>query len=495
MKTEKKEDSRAKDGKKAGQEEKKSFSFGKLFYNNKFVAVFSVLCALAIWFSMAFTNTEEFPVPIRNVPVTIKIPEAAQAEGLRCFSPQTLSVTVYIKGNSLSVRNVTADNIGLETQITETISGAKTYLATISSSKKGYVTDYEIDRIEPSIVQLTLDYSEEKTFTIDTSGVNSSAADGYFVGSVAAAPETITVSGPKSVVDSISAVTVGDKELGELSETARQTSDLILLDANGNTISRDKYDQLSLSTETAEITVPVYVRKTVPFTANFTNAPSGIDLDSSFVTLSPSTVELAGTEEDFASYRSIQLNPIDFSQISPDTSVFDIPVTLPAFFRNLQEIDEVTVSLKNLNDGSAYRYAVIPWDASVEEVEASLGEALDKIPQVTKQETDTYKLPETRTLEEIKEQVEIQFQFRQNMLKKVAFVYRGEVGKVSERKEEVYQKTLEAVTALYGEPQEVQDYTVKADREYGYANWPPQGQTTLSVVNQATVSIIIGIQE
>lgn len=95
--------------------------------------------------------------------------------------------------------------------------------------------------------------------------------------------------------------------------------------------------------------------------------------------------------------------------------------------------DEVTVSLKNLNDGSAYRYAVIPWDASVEEVEASLGEALDKIPQVTKQETDTYKLPETRTLEEIKEQVEIQFQFRQNMLKKVAFVYRGEVGKVSER--------------------------------------------------------------
>ncbi|HIR25899.1 MAG TPA: hypothetical protein IAB34_10435, partial [Candidatus Egerieimonas faecigallinarum] len=92
--------------------------------------------------------------------------------------------------------------------------------------------------------------------------------------------------------------------------------------------------------------------------------------------------------------------------------------------------DEVTVSLKNLNDGSAYRYAVIPWDASVEEVEASLGEALDKIPQVTKQETDTYKLPETRTLEEIKEQVEIQFQFRQNMLKKVAFVYRGEVGKV-----------------------------------------------------------------
>ena len=137
--------------------EKKRFSIGALFYNNKFVAVFSLLSALVLWFSMAFTNTEEFPVPIYDVPVTIKIPEAAQADGLKCFSPQTLKVTVYIKGNSLSVHNVTADDIGLETQITETVSGAKTYLATIASSKKGYVTDYEIDRIEPSIVQLTLE--------------------------------------------------------------------------------------------------------------------------------------------------------------------------------------------------------------------------------------------------------------------------------------------------------------------------------------------------
>ena len=117
--------------------EKRRFSIGALFYNNKFVAVFSVLTALVLWFAMAFSNTEEFPVAIRDVPVTIKIPESAQAEGLKCFSPLTLKVTVYVKGNSLSVHNVTADDIVLETQITETISGAKTYLATISSSKKG----------------------------------------------------------------------------------------------------------------------------------------------------------------------------------------------------------------------------------------------------------------------------------------------------------------------------------------------------------------------
>ena len=325
--------------------EKRRFSIGALFYNNKFVAVFSVLTALVLWFAMAFSNTEEFPVAIRDVPVTIKIPESAQAEGLKCFSPLTLKVTVYVKGNSLSVHNVTADDIVRETQITETISGAKTYLATISSSKKGYITDYEIDRIEPSIVQLTLDYSEEKAFPIATDRVSVSAASGCYVGTIAAAPELVTIAGPKSVVDSISTVTVGEKALGELSETASFNADLILLDANGNTLNKDKYDQLSLSVQSCDVTVPVFMRRTVPFTANFTNAPSGLKLDSSFVTISPSTVELAGSEEDFNSYKSIQLDPIDFSQISPDTNVFEIPVSLPSSFRNLQQIDEVTVRL------------------------------------------------------------------------------------------------------------------------------------------------------
>ena len=51
--------------------EKRRFSIGALFYNNKFVAVFSVLTALVLWFAMAFSNTEEFPVAIRVVPVTI----------------------------------------------------------------------------------------------------------------------------------------------------------------------------------------------------------------------------------------------------------------------------------------------------------------------------------------------------------------------------------------------------------------------------------------
>ena len=45
----------------------------------------------------------------------------------------------------------------------------------------------------------------------------------------------------------------------DMDQTANFTADLILLDANGNTLSKDKYDQLSLSAVSTDITVPVLV--------------------------------------------------------------------------------------------------------------------------------------------------------------------------------------------------------------------------------------------
>ena len=39
----------------------KKFSLGSLFYNNKFVLIFSVFVALVIWVVFATRNTEEIP--------------------------------------------------------------------------------------------------------------------------------------------------------------------------------------------------------------------------------------------------------------------------------------------------------------------------------------------------------------------------------------------------------------------------------------------------
>ena len=325
--------------------------------SNKFLMILSVFLALVVWFLMAFTNTEEYPVAIRNVPVTIQLPEAYQEAGLRVFDDQEQTVTVYIKGNSLSVHNVTKDDLQVETLFSNNINEGSTNIATLSVKKVGYVTDFEVDNIEPSLIQVMLDYAGEKTFQIDTSGVKASSVEGYYTSSPVVSPESVKVSGPKSVVDSISSVTVGERDLSSATDTVLFTSNLQFLDANGNQLSEEKMKRLTLSTETADVTVPILLRKTLTITPNFTNLPSGFPENSGRIILSPNTIEVAGAEEDLQNLTSIELEPVDFTQINLTNNSITVPLALPQGLRNLQSIDDVTIDI-NLTGFSSRTFTV-----------------------------------------------------------------------------------------------------------------------------------------
>ena len=337
-----------------------------VFQNNKFTMCFSVLLAMVFWLMMAFTNTEDFPVAVRSVSVTVRLPQSAQESGLTVFTPQEQTITVYIKGNSLSVHTVTKDDLQVETQFSQTINGAGTYLATPSVKKVGYITDFEIDHTEPSTILVSLDYLQEKTFTVDTSEVIASGADGYFSGTPTANPATVKVSGPKTLVDSIASVRVGEKSFSSLTESTSFNTGLLFLDANGNALSADKLQKLTISATTADVTIPVLVRKTLPLTLNFTNRPTGFSASSPRFSLSPSYIEVAGSPELFESITSIDLDPIDFSQITLANNQFQLPVTLPSGLRNLQGVESVELKV-NLSGYSSrvievedFRFTNIP---------------------------------------------------------------------------------------------------------------------------------------
>ena len=65
----------------------KKFSLGSLFYNNKFVLIFSVFVALVIWVVFATRNTEEIPRTVTDVPIVVNLSDSAQQSGLKVFSP------------------------------------------------------------------------------------------------------------------------------------------------------------------------------------------------------------------------------------------------------------------------------------------------------------------------------------------------------------------------------------------------------------------------
>ena len=106
---------------------KNKFSIGRLFYNDKFVMIFSVLVSIILWFTVSATNTStESHKVISDIPVTIELSQNAKDNDLMVFNDnQTASVSV--SGSSFIVSQVQKENILVTALQAGSIDRAGTY--------------------------------------------------------------------------------------------------------------------------------------------------------------------------------------------------------------------------------------------------------------------------------------------------------------------------------------------------------------------------------
>lgn len=323
----------------------KKFSIGSLFYNNKFVMFFSVLAAIGLWIFMALTNTEEFPRQIQGVPITIRLSDAAQEDGLKVFSPVNQTATVSIKGNSLIVKQIQPSDLEVVAQLASTITSPGNYTFNLSVNKKGTLSNFDVVSISPNQANISVDRYAEKTFPIENDIKYKSdykSDPSFFVSAPTFSVDTVTVSGPEKEVSRVNKVSVQYEINDTLRESKSFTTDLILTDANGNKVASDK---IKMSQEKVDVTIPVLSRIVLPLSVDFTNKPTGLALSPGQITISPQSIEVAGPKDILSNLTEISLAPIDFSGISPTTSSFDVNVSLPASCKNLSNVPVAKVTL------------------------------------------------------------------------------------------------------------------------------------------------------
>ena len=136
------------------REKIKKINLGRLFYNNKFVAAFSVVLSLIIWIIVYSSGTESVPVTISDIPVDIQLSNSAIQDGLKIFSSHDLKARVEIAGNRLVIGQVTKDNIQISASLAAgTIMSPGNYTLELSAKKVGLLKDYEIvSDVKPSVV-------------------------------------------------------------------------------------------------------------------------------------------------------------------------------------------------------------------------------------------------------------------------------------------------------------------------------------------------------
>lgn len=332
---------------------KKKLSLNKLFQNNKFLIILSLVISTITWVYMSMGTTNDTTVTISNIPIQIELPDQLVNNGLQVFSDTEQTATVTVTGSRAVLGSISTKDITV-TAATNGIDSAGTYQISLSAVKTNPSANFQIiSTVTPSNVNVIVDYLRETSFPIQENVVYK-VADGYYA-STSLASKNITISGPQTEIAKIAKVSASAELDGILDDSASATADILLYDKSGNRISTDL---LKMEFGTVEASISVLPEKTVKVVPEFMNKPEGLNLGDDMLSVEPSEILLAGPKKVLDNTKSIKLESIDFATLSNKRYEYDDQgINIPTDCKNISNSTAAKVVL-DLSSLSKKTYTV-----------------------------------------------------------------------------------------------------------------------------------------
>ena len=328
----------------------KEFSFKKLFLKKRFSIAFSVVLAFLIWIVITVQQKPVISRTFSDLSVNINLENTFVSENnlniIGDISKQRF--TVVITGPTSLVSALTADQIGIYASAGEVDAPGK-YSLKVSPTSTTVSAEYDITSISPPTLDVEFDYVDTMEFTITPVAEGVTAASGLIaengvVGGTES--DTVTVTGPRTVVGKIKSVSAIAKVDKTLDATETFDAELVLLDDAGKELSKEF---VTMSTSNVKVTVPISKKKTVPILVDYTNVPVGFDEKSLSVSYNYPSVNIIGSPDKVDKTSQITLSPIDLSTLTMGKKSFDLSLKLPDGVRLLDSIEYITVTVNASN--------------------------------------------------------------------------------------------------------------------------------------------------
>lgn len=321
----------------------------KRLMNNFGLKILAFFLAFMLWLFVVNIDDPVTTKTFSHVPVSVINEEIlANAQQPQTYqivdNTQEVDVTVTAKRKTLNkikqediVAVADMKELTLDTQIP------------IDITINGYEGRYVDAQARPRNLQVQLEDEETKKFPI-VPATTGTVRDGYVLGELEAIPEKVSISGPKSVIESINRVEAS-VEVSGLSESKILASDLVLYDADNNEINQNRLSN-NLGTEDVSVRVQLLNTKNVSLEINTSGVSAARGYEITDVTFEPQTIQISGEKEDIEDFNviSIPASALEMYGLQEKTEkVIDVSEYLPA---NLQLADEnagavvVTVSVE-----------------------------------------------------------------------------------------------------------------------------------------------------
>ena len=282
----------------------------------------------------------DIPREIKEVPVTMDNQTSFITRmGLTIIGDESLFVDVTIEGQRLVVGSIKPEDIAVSVDLSSVNGAGNFSLPLVAENVSG--KDFAISSISPSTVNLKFDRMVTKKFNVDVKMEGLVVPEeGYLMEEAVVSPTQVSVTGPDTDIAKIAKCVVSVDHEGSLTKTTAFTSDIVLLDKDGNKIETSG---LTMDVKQAEVTVPILKTVDLPVKVEFLNAPTNLDLEELEYAVSNETVTVAGPVDEIDKYSEIILGYIDFKALDLESN-FTFDVELPENFINVAHTETVTVT-------------------------------------------------------------------------------------------------------------------------------------------------------
>lgn len=320
--------------------------FNNLFYNNKFIMFFSLICSFTIWFFISSSDTDGYSSTVTDIPVEISLSESAIEDGLKIFSGNDITAKVEVKGSRMSIGQIKQGDIQvLANQSREIIRSPGSYTLGLTAKKIGLTGNYMVSsEVKPSFITVLVDRYREAEFNIEPE-VNFTAKDGYFIGNIAISNPKIKISGPETEVSKIKKVVVRSDLGSNITNSVELTLPVILLDAYNQSINSE---MIKVDFPEVNVDIPILVKKEVPINPSFTNLPKDINIFKDYkniVKINPKKLEIAGSENIISEIQSLNIKDIDFRTFNLKNHKVNAEIIFNQGVRSLSDIKNAEVSI------------------------------------------------------------------------------------------------------------------------------------------------------
>ena len=309
-------------------------SIESLFYNNKFLMVFSVIVAILLWATVKINYSADATRTVSDLKISLSN-TVSQAEDIEAFfGSEDLLAEVEVSGKAYNINQhaLTKDDIVVEaTGSYVDTAGYKVLTLTAKIADTSTATDVNITKVTPSSITVYFDRKTTGTFNVEAkleNDMDSLVSDEFTVGQPVPSMSTVEVTGPATILNKLSKVYFKaqiDEENLPLSATKEFAAEIAYqLDRAGDS----KYltcSSINAESNPATVTIPLYVSKEVDTSVKFVNQPAIYSEELPSFRVNPSKVNVLYNTKD-EEIESLYVGTVNFSDVSNKVNYFEFPV-------------------------------------------------------------------------------------------------------------------------------------------------------------------------